>query len=55
MLKLESSRLNDVAIIAKTHTHTHKQTHTHTNKHTNKHTHTCIMTTNLLDSFVNKC
>ena len=34
MPKFESSRLNGVAVIAKTYTHTHKHTNTHTHTHT---------------------
>ena len=34
MPKFESSRMNGVAVIAKTYTHTYTPTHTHTHTHT---------------------
>ena len=39
MSKFESSRLNGVAVIAKTYMHTHTHIHTHTYTHTHTHTH----------------
>ena len=38
MPKFESSRLNGVAVIAKTYIHTYTHTHTHTHTHTYTHT-----------------